>query len=461
MDPNRLKELLKVVKVTRKGSIPYCPQFPHPKQQLFLEATEPEVLFGGAAGPGKSSALLMAALQYAEQPNYNALIIRRTYKDLAQPGAIMDRAKEWLLPQGVKWSEKDKRFSFPSGATLTFGYIDKEGDQVQYQGAEYQFIGVDEAGQMPEAWYSFLLSRLRRNVGSNLPLRARCTANPGGIGTVWLRRRFVDEGAPNRFIPAVMTDNPSLDTEEYRKQLERLDPVLRKQLLEGVWITDGTKLVYPHYNAIINGWPKVEPECQYYLLGIDYGFNDNCAFVVMGWRDHDPNVYVFRADALEKCTPSRAAEYARELERVYQFSKMVADVGGLGKGYAEEARSRFHLPIEPAQKQNKRGYIDLFNGDMSRGRIKVHPRCEQLFKEWLEVPWNDDRTREEEGFVCDCSDAALYAWRAVCAYHNRPVDPPKPEAERIHEEIEAMWAKTSEDNARKKSEEYWMEDHEW
>src|SRR5574340_387166 len=97
------------------------PWTPTPPQAAFLLLDGLEALYGGAAGGGKSDALLVAALQYVDVPGYAALLLRRTYPDLALPGAIMDRAKEWLGPHlaagSVRWIETDKTFVFPSGAT--------------------------------------------------------------------------------------------------------------------------------------------------------------------------------------------------------------------------------------------------------------------------------------------------------------------------------------------------------
>src|SRR5436190_3981743 len=101
---------------------PYIPHKPTGKQALFLLAAEVrEVMFGGAGGGGKTDALLMAALQFVHVPGYAALILMKTYKDLALPGAGMARAREWLSGTAARWSGDDHSWHFPSGATLTFG----------------------------------------------------------------------------------------------------------------------------------------------------------------------------------------------------------------------------------------------------------------------------------------------------------------------------------------------------
>jgi hypothetical protein len=120
--------------------------------------------------------------------------------------------------------------------------------------------------------------------------------------------------------------------------------------------------------------------------------------------------------------PSDAALYVEALEDRHHFDFLVGDIGGLGKGYVEEARTRFSLPIVAAEKNNKRGYIELFNGDLARGRIKLvaGPGTDELIKEWANLPWDDKRQKEKEGFPNHCADSCLYMWRAMPNYHEAP-----------------------------------------
>ncbi len=215
----------------------YIPTNPTPKQTVALLVQAEEMLFGGAAGGGKSQFLLTAALQYVDVPNYAAMLLRRTYADLALPGALMDRANEWLRGSGARWQDRDKTWTFPSGATLTFGYLEGPHDHLRYQGAELHFCGFDELTQLKDVrQYTYMFSRLRRQEGSKVPIRMRAASNPGGPGNSWVKERFVDPGDPSRpFVRSLISDNPFIDQEAYVRSLEHLDPVSRAQLMRGDW----------------------------------------------------------------------------------------------------------------------------------------------------------------------------------------------------------------------------------
>jgi predicted phage terminase large subunit-like protein len=202
---------------------------------FLLLADVRESLYGGAAGGGKSDALLMAAAQYADVPGYAALLLRQSFPDLMQPNALIPRSKEWWGGR-ADWNAQNKRWTFPSGATVTFGYLERDDDVYQYQGAEYQLVGFDELTQHSEFRYRYLFSRLRRRAGVGVPLRMRGASNPGGRGHEWVKKRFLTDRAPGRvFVPARLADNPSLDAAEYEQSLMHLDPVTRAQLLAGDW----------------------------------------------------------------------------------------------------------------------------------------------------------------------------------------------------------------------------------
>jgi predicted phage terminase large subunit-like protein len=229
------------------------PHNPHPKQQAFLTWNSTrEALFGGAAGGGKSDTLLLAALQYICIPGYSALLLRQTFPQLSGPDGFIDRTTEWLNESGASYNVTNKRWSFPSGATLTLGHCERDEDRYNFQSFAYQFVGVDELTQWPtDRVYLYVgFSRVRKpnpdpslracpSCGmtvADVPLRVRAATNPGGRGNDWVYERFVVNNATDRkFMPARISDNPSLDREAYVQSLQELDAVERARLLDGNW----------------------------------------------------------------------------------------------------------------------------------------------------------------------------------------------------------------------------------
>lgn len=402
----------------KRGISPYIPKKPTPKQQEFLAVDGIEAMFGGAAAGGKSEALLIGALLDVDKPGYNALLLRRTFRDLNQPEAIMHRAIGWLRGTDAVWNAQDKRFTFPrSGATLTFGYLDNERDLDQYQSAEYQYIGFDELTHFPERWYLYLFSRLRKKTGVDIKLRMRAATNPGGIGHAWVKARFVVEATRKAvFIPAKLADNPHADAESYRESLSKLDKVTRSQLEDGCWDVDASRLVYS-FNSTDN-CIDISPVCTYRILSQDYGVSNDTSWTIIGWNAHDPRTYILKSWKKKGITPGENAEIVTKLQEDHRFERMIGDAGGLGKGYTEEAKRRWKLPIENADKNNKRGFIALMNGAFERKEIMVVRRdCEELIDEYVSLPWADEeRLKEAPGYPNHCADGALYGWRSGRAY---------------------------------------------
>ncbi len=210
---------------------------PTPRQAAFLLLPHREVLYGGAVGGGKSFALLMAALQYVDLPGYNALIVRKSYPMLAQPGGLIFLAKKLLVPMGVSWSAQETQFTFPSGATLTFRHFEDASAEAIFQGGEYHFIGVDEATDFSEEQVLFLSSRLRKSPDHPFPLRLRLTAYPNGPGREWVYRRYVLEGTKHGrpFVESRLEDNPHLDLASYDEWLRGLGHIRYEQFRNANW----------------------------------------------------------------------------------------------------------------------------------------------------------------------------------------------------------------------------------
>jgi len=238
-------------------------------QYKFLSSPTYEGLYGGAAGGGKSDALLMGPLRCVHYPLFRALILRRTFPELQR--SLMERAHRWYTIIGARKTEGGKIWRFPSGAVIEFGHLEHEADVYNYQSAEYQHIAFDELTHFTESQYTYMLSRLRRSDPA-IPLRVRSGTNPGGEGHEWVKRRWrmwldeeykgykLDSGVPfyytlddagneipcardtpgvlsRVFVQARVTDNPKIMEADpgYVMRLKALPPVERKRLLDGEW----------------------------------------------------------------------------------------------------------------------------------------------------------------------------------------------------------------------------------
>ena len=425
-----LDELVRREKEAGKTTLErWCPQKPTPKQQEFLDCNAFEVLFGGAAGPGKSSGLLMAALQYVDEPDYAALIIRKTYADLALPGAIMDRSHEWLGGTAAHWNGTDKTWRFPSGATLTFGYLDAEKDKYRYQGSEIQLLGVDELTQFQEPPVRYLMSRLRKVEGSNVPIRFRAASNPGGIGHKWVYDRFVNPKTRTArvFIPARLSDNLHVDVVEYRNALAQLDETTRRQLEDGEWIEDTQGLVYKFARGrnLIDELPEAKD--WQHVLGIDFGASlsePTTSFSVWAFSVELGVAVLVLSYKKAGLSVTDIAEHWHSLDSVFHPKRTVADHGALGRGYIREMRQRHGIPVADAKKSDKFGHIKILNGDLERGvALVLDGRTEDWVSEATSLLWDDTGLKEMKGMANHCTDSAQYAYREARHFLHQTPEP--------------------------------------
>lgn len=430
MTPAEVAELLRLRDEGRK--IPYCPHVPTVRQRAFLALEAEEALFGGAAGGGKSDALLMAALQFVHMPGYSALILRRTFADLALAGSIMDRSREWLRGSDATWNERDKCWTFPSGAKVTFGYLETDGDRFRYQGAEFQFVAFDELTQFSEIAYTYLHSRLRRLRNTAAPIRMRAATNPGGVGHEWVKRRFVDPTSAERpFVRSLLDDNPHLDRDAYRKSLAKLDDTTRNQLEHGLWVIDNAARLF-HYDSHAHDVPALpnptsDPAGKLWrrVFVVDLGASTKdptTSQTRIAFHPHiQGHVYVEFSFKRAGMTPSDIADAAkRELDECGGDLTIVLDEGALGHAYGNEMRSRHGMPVIAAEKSEKRAHARLLNGEIQRGYVHcVSGKCDELVAE-LETLIYDKRGLDAEPSLANhCADGLLYGWRWTYAHRSQ------------------------------------------
>ena len=376
-------------------------------QTDFLAAPETDVLYGGAAGGGKSYAMLVDPLRFAHRAAHRALILRRSMPELRE---LIDKSRE-LYPKafpGCKFREVEKIWTFPSGAKLEFGFLERDADVYRYQGQAYSWIGFDEITHLStEFSWNYLASRLRTTDPEITPYM-RCTANPGGAGATWVKKRYVNPSEPNesftgkdgltrKFIPARLEDNPYLSTDgRYEQMLKALPDVQRKQLLEGNWdITEGAaftefdvlKHVITPFEIPI-GWER--------LKGIDYGYASESSCI---WGCVDPSdgtLIIYRELYRKGLTGEMLAQMITnmELEDPYSVQGVLDTAawnrtGTTGPTVGETLQRAGHK-LRRADKNRIQGKIQIHEylrvQPSGRPKIQIFNSCPNLIRELQSIP---------------------------------------------------------------------------
>ena len=326
---------------------------PQPKQAAFMSRPEYEALYGGAAGGGKSEAIVIEALRQVGISHYKALILRKTFPQLAE---LIDKSLQYYpraFPK-ARYNASAHAWTFPSGAKIIFGAMQHAQDRTKYQGQAYDFIAFDELTHFAYDEYSYLFSRNRPN-GPGTRVYIRATANPGGIGHGWVKERFISAAPPltpiaeeirwmdpdgheqsatqmRIFVPSSVFDNTKLlqNDPDYVRRLASMPDAERKALLYGDWDSFSGQVFTEwrndpaHYQDRVGTHviaPFTVPATWKIYRGFDFGYARPFS---VGWYaiDHDGRMYRIRelygctgvANQGVKWEPARIAQEIRRIE---------------------------------------------------------------------------------------------------------------------------------------------------
>ena len=422
-----------------------------PKQTLFLKDKHRHIAYGGARGGGKSWAVRTKSKLLAfRYPGIKILIVRKTYKEL-QNNHIEQLTAE--LAGFAKYNRSDKMFRFPNGSTISFGYCANEGDLGQYQGAEYDVVFIDEAGQLQESWIRKINLCVRGTNG--FPKRTYYTLNPGGPGHAYFKRVFVDRNFnPDEdqndyfFIQAKVEDNKALmDTQpDYLRELENLPPTLRAAWKDGRWdVYEGqffedfrddpehyqdrrwTHVIEPF--EIPDGWTI----CRSYDFG--YGKPFSCAWWAV---DYDGTIY--RIMELYGCTrtpnegvkwtPDKQFEEIHKTEMQHPWLKGKTIIGvadpaiwdaSRGESVADTA-ARYGVFFTPGDNERIAGWMQChyrlqFDED-GYPRMYVFNTCRAFIRTIPLLIYDEHRA---EDLDTKMEDHVADEWRYFCM--SRPIKP--------------------------------------
>jgi hypothetical protein len=398
-------------------------------QTDFLAAAEKDVLYGGAAGGGKSFAMLIDPLRHCHIKEHRALILRRSMPELRE---LIDKSRE-LYPKafkGAKFREVEKLWSFPSGAKIEFGFLEKDADVYRYQGQAYSWIGFDEITHLPtEFGWNYLASRLR-TTNPNLETYLRCTANPGGVGAQWVKKRYIEASEPNKtfkgkdgltrkFIPALLQDNPYLAEDgEYERMLQSLPAVQRRQLLEGNWdVAEGA--AFAEFSTDVHVIPPFElPSWWERVKGIDYGYAaESCCL----WGAVDPDdktIIIYRELYRKGLTGEALADTITQMEEneIKSIPGVLdtaawARTGYTGPTIGETLVNRGHK-LRRADKNRIAGKTQIHEHlrqreGAGRPRLQIFSNCVNLIKELQGIPLSKTNPEDVDTKAADHAYDAL------------------------------------------------------
>jgi len=397
-------------------------------QTDFLAASEKDVLYGGAAGGGKSYAMLVDPLRYAHKKAHRALILRRSMPELRE---MIDKSRE-LYPQafpGAKFREVEKLWNFPSGAKIEFGFLERDADVYRYQGQAYSWIGFDEITHLPtEFSWNYLASRLR-TTDPEIKTYLRCTANPGGVGSSWVKKRYIEpeeynksfvgtDGLTRKFIPAKLADNPYLSEDGvYEQMLNSLPPIQRRQLLEGNWdVAEGAAFVEFDPDAHIIT-PFEIPLSWERVKGIDYGYaSESCC--LWGTIDmNDGTLIIYRELYKKGLTGEELGSIITDMEMVDPFSvngvldtAAWARTGTTGPTVGEALIKAGHK-LRRADKNRIQGKIQIHEylkvRESGRPKLQIFNTCPNLIRELQSIPLSKTNPEDVDTHASDHAYDAL------------------------------------------------------
>ena len=383
---------------------------PTPKQSMFHASKANEILYGGAAGGGKTKAIVMDALfRCLKWPNTVAVVFRRSYRELEDTDIKEAQAS---YPESLAtYNAGRHEFKLVNGSKILFRHCENEADRFKYSGLEAQFMYFDELTTFTQVIYDFLKTRLRAKKSLGVVPIVRSASNPGNIGHGWVKKEFVDAGPymeireqeiysealhksrkiTTQYIPSKATENPYI-TDDYIFELEQKPEALRRALLNGDWdsfegqvftefVNDPKHYLDRLHTHVIapfeipHDWPR--------YMSFDHGYSE--PFACQWWAiDHKGTAYLYRewygcvprkADTGIKLTPVQIADGILDREQA-EIQDNIRVIRTADPAIFDKSRG-FSVADQMAPGYQGRTKGVLFNkGDNTRlaGKMEVHER---------------------------------------------------------------------------------------
>lgn len=401
-----------------------------PKQREFIDSKIDDLLYGGAAGGGKSYGLLIwAAKRRLEIRQSKGILFRRTYPELER--SLISESKKYYGLFGARYNETKHAWRFPNGSIQEFGHCETDGDVYAYQSAEYQDMGFDEATHFTQFQVAYLTSRVRSSI-PGVQTQIRLTSNPGGVGHAWIYKRYVLPYKFHRswrdtktekslsFIPATVHDNPALmeNDPNYLKRLKELPEKKYLALAKGRWdVFEGAYFTEwndtPGFSILRE--PRKPDTWTMKFLSMDWGFSDPACVL---WWEITPlgRVFIYRELYTSRLSPKELAKAIMDLSpesEKYMFlkaspeiwgKKVETDNGGETIKDLMESVISGRVPMEKANNARVPGWLKVreYLSPAPDGKpwVQISPVCENLIRT-LPMLVHDEKKPEDVDPACE------------------------------------------------------------
>lgn len=379
-----------------------------PKQAIFHYAEADEILYGGAAGGGKSFAIIWDAVGFCmKHEKVRTTIFRRTYPELEK--SIINDFLASVDSSWYKYNKQEHKATFKdTGSTLEFNHAQYEHDVYKFQSAQYQRMYFDELTHFTEFQYKYLMSRVRTPKHPDIKAQIKSASNPGGIGHLWVRQRFYEDAIPNKpterkdensgepyttqFIPAKVYDNEVLmeNDPRYVKNLMKLPEDERKALLEGDWDVFKGQYFKEWNKEIHTVEPFSIPDGWRKFIALDWGYTNPFAVLWLA-IDYDGRVYVYRELYDTQYTVEQLSREILDLSHGEEINYAIADPSMWSITQYEQGESiamkmqSFGVPLMKGDNnriggaQNVHQYLSINEAD-NKPYLQIFNTCHNLIK---------------------------------------------------------------------------------
>lgn len=436
-----------------------------PKQAAFLRDTSSMVAAFCPRRAGKSSAIGRWLLEpILKEPEVTTLYIALTYssaKDIMWRDVLKTLNREYDL--NLKTNETELTVMNPkNGSMLKLAGANAGPEEMKkFLGRKIRRVAIDEAADFRQD-LEMLVYEILMPALADLDGEIALIGTPGTIAK-GLFFNITTRGRPGWSVHKWATlDNPYMK-EPISKQINKLKednprveetPWFKRNYL-GEWVIDDGQRCYkysPEHNGVTSA---LDPE--FFVLGVDLGFNDASAFVIAGYSATDKNLYFIDCYKSSKMTLTEVAERIHYYQNKYRINRMVVD--NASKQAVEELKQRFGLPLEAAEKHGKAEFIEIMNSEMIIGKIKyLIPAMKDLIDEYADLVWDHEAKKKQEHPACEnhLADAALYAWRFCYNYLSQPLlTVPKKTDQEIIDEWEERQLEELEEEESPRNKAWW------